>query len=173
MSLRETMNQNPRLAVGVGVVGVVLAVALIAWQAMGGPKSGQPEPLGKTFYTEDEGKTYFADSIDKLAVEFKGPQGKPAVRAYVYQFPGEQPVVGWMESYTPKGREILKAFYQNPQNRKSAPPESPELRRETLVKRPGMKAWVNVGALPGAANQVTMFPTKNGETPTMLAPPEQ
>jgi hypothetical protein len=168
VSIREKLNQNPRLVVGtVGAVVVVVAawIAYMAWPH----QSDVQSTVNGTYYTEDDGQTFFVDSYDKLAAPFKGPNGKDAVRAIVCQYIGENKrFVGWMERYSPKGQQILARFYGEPANKLLAPPY--EVMQESLVKRPGASQWISSAKDPMAATTIKRLEAKDGSGPNIVGP---
>ncbi|MGE5609789.1 MAG: hypothetical protein ACM359_11080 [Bacillota bacterium] len=137
MEFREMMNKNPKAVTGATIAIIVLALLLVVWQLW--PSSGGG--LSKVYFTVDDGKTFFADDIDKIPpFQYKG---KEAVRAHVYRF-GEtgQGTVEWMEKFTPDIKKKIETFFQDKKNRGNYMPEFHEDMFK-LVKKKGSKDWVN------------------------------
>jgi hypothetical protein len=155
VGIREKLNENPRGVGGVIAVLIVVAIGWIYYQ-----NRGMPTGLvaGKTtFYTEDDGATYFPDSYANLAKDFKGPKGKDAVRAYVFRYGKETPFVAYMEKYSPAGKQILATFYADAANQQKPPPS--EALAEALIKKPAQTTWVSAkGRVQASAIKKT--PTK-------------
>lgn len=169
MGIRDTLSNNPRL--GIVFIVVVLAAAGVLLVNRLRPESAKPfVGVTKLHYTDDDGKTFFADAMEKVSATFTGPNGKEAVRAFVGRYPNEQPLVLWMEKYTPRGKQLLASFYADAANKGLFPPESADFEREKLMKRPGMSAWIAVRDDPASAAQIKILPRRNGELPAVLAP---
>ena len=169
MGIQERINEKPALFAGAAIVVIIasLVVAIIYWRS--GRSGGDLTPVTKIFYTEDDGQSYFPAPYERLAEDFKGPLGKPAVRAHVFQYRGDKPFVGWLETYTPDGKRLLSRYYGDPAKRGTAPPETPELEAQTLVKRAGSGAWIGA-ASGGEARQIPVMARKDGQTPVQLFP---
>lgn len=171
MSLRERLNENPVL-VGSVVAVLVVVAAIMAYRGLSGGGSGGPVKPGtvQAYYSEDDGRSYFAAPIDRIPGMFTGPGGGTAVLAVVLQYPGEKPFVGWMEKYTEKGQKLLTEHYSQPGNQGLPPPQTAELEREKLVKKPGESEWVSISRQPEQADRVRQLVRKNGEIPARVMP---
>jgi len=117
------------------------------------------------WFSTDDGKTWFADSADNLPPFDK--DGKPANRAYLYRKSGGQPVVVFLERYTPNALSQLNDL-KKPTGR---PPEI-GLRERIIavgveVKKPGDQSWINVSD-PRAAG--VMRPRLSATDNTALEP---
>lgn len=132
MGLREKMNENPKVALGVAIGVVVFALAMIVFSLWPSKPEMVVPVLTKCFYTEDDGKTYFpGDRL--LPTPIKGPNGKDAVIAHVFiDTYGKQSVI-FLEKYTDEGNKILKSGKQDRR-----------IETEKMVKRPGSRNWVNI-----------------------------
>jgi hypothetical protein len=105
---------------------------------MGG---GPPSVATQSYYTTDDGKTWFADDVNKIAPFEK--DGKVAVRAYVYKCPGGKPFISHLERFTPEAKKTLEAA------QKKNDLTNPTLMEDVLmngieVKKPGsdlVKGW--------------------------------
>ena len=139
MGLREKMNENPSLTTGVTIAIIVVAIALIIYQFFtgGGAQTGA---ANKSWYSSDDGATYFSDDIN-LVPPFKGKKdGKEAVRAYVYQCKGGKPFVAYLERYTPEAKKRVEQMLA-----KKAPPMAEESGSGVEVKKPGAgNQWVKL-----------------------------
>jgi hypothetical protein len=101
VGIRETLNQNPMIAGGVAVVGlIVLVIFVIVQVSGGGGGGGEPPPQAtKLFYTDDDGATFFVDVANKPVPFDHG--GKQAIRARVYTCDGgKTKFVGFVERMT-------------------------------------------------------------------------
>lgn len=102
MGIRETLNKNPAISIGV-LAGVILLAVIWIFMSL------RDEPMGpmitKAYYTIDDGATFFEDEYDKLAPFQK--DGKEAVRAHVFDCNGKR-FVGFMEKLTPAAKAELE-----------------------------------------------------------------
>ena len=104
MGLREKLNENPAITTGATIFVIVVAVGFIIYSALPG---GGPKIPTQAFYTVDDGTTWFADDIKKIAPFDK--DGKPAVRAHVYKC-GDKTFCAYMDRYTPEAKKQIEAF---------------------------------------------------------------
>jgi hypothetical protein len=162
MGFRETLNKNPKAVTGATIGLTVLALLLVVWQMW--PSSNSSGTLSQGYFTDDDGKTYFADDIYKIP-PFKH-NGREAVRAHVYRF-GEkgQGTVEWMETFTPDLKAKIEKFYSEKKNRGTYMPEFYDDMFK-LVKKKGGKDWVN-GMLVLQAWRVV---EKNGQVASEIYP---
>jgi hypothetical protein len=133
MGIREWMNDH-RSATTAIVAGIVLlAVGAIVAQVLANRKA-YPPSSPDSYFTVDNGKTFFAASSDNIPpFDYKGQQ---AVHAYVFQCDGKK-FVGYMERYTPEARKSILAGKRTPQIERFG--------RE--LKKPGVGEWVKSGDL--------------------------
>ena len=140
MALRDTLNEKPAIAAGIAG-GFVLIALIAAYFTFAGSSSGSNlgGATGKAFYTIDDGKTWFADSAEKLPPF--DHDGKEAVGAVVYQCGGKQ-FVNHLIRYTPAGKTATLA---NEASLKSGKPIAPTRGRPAglrQLKRPGTTTWI-------------------------------
>jgi hypothetical protein len=166
VGIREKLNDNPRVAGG--IVGAVVILAGV-WIYLQNRSPGlSPAVAAKSaFYTEDDGQTYFPGDYANLAKDFKGPNGKEAVRAYVFRYGSEKPFVGYLEKYTPAGKQVLATFYGDSSNEKNPPPVQATL--ELLLKKPGGKTWTSMKDRR-EVSMMRMVPNKGEEPPQQVLP---
>lgn len=139
MGIRQTLNENPKLGVGVGIGVLVLALALIIYELM--PSRTGPTNLGQQFwYTDDDGKTWFADDSNKLP-PYKDSKGKEAVRAFVYRCNSGTAFCAYLQRYTPEGKQKIEQLKKTGGSIRSL---SGGMSLLTEVKKPGGK-WVHYG----------------------------
>ena len=111
ISIRETLQSRGR---GV-IVAIVLIVASLLITIYYRPPKTPGLNSDVTFYSDDDGQTYFKDSIYKLAPF--DHNGKTANIAVVCT-DGKQNFVGFLERYTPDTRKRLQEVYDaNPTER--------------------------------------------------------
>ena len=152
MGFRQKMNQNPAAA---GVIAVVLIIAAAAgiWYSMQPAVYDKPT---KAYYTVDDGKSLFTDSIGKQT-PFQY-DGKEAVKAYVYTCDnGKSQFVAYLEKMPAGAKPIVQA-----EEARAAPAAAPKTEAEAcamaskrpanavpftaLVRKPGDKEWLMPGS---------------------------
>jgi len=138
MGVRETLNKNKMAtAVAGGCLLLLGAVVIIKGNA-----SGIPGPLTRAYYSDDDGKSFFADDANKVAPF--DHNGKPADRAYVYQCGSGKPFVLYLERYEESTRSKLTAAMANKSSDTAAAAAVAELRGSGIeIKKPGEKNWVS------------------------------
>lgn len=162
MGIRETLNKKPGVAIAVASTLVVIAIAVMIWA-----NRGVPERISTVYYTDDNGKTWFADDVDKLYPFDRN--GKQAYRAYVYQCGSEPPFVHYIARITDGGRAKIKELESKPSD-----PEAKgmivKLRTTSIeVKRPADEKWVAL--FSPAGDQIARHPTcPNGNRARDLYP---
>ncbi|CAN5572249.1 hypothetical protein BH10PLA1_BH10PLA1_12250 [soil metagenome] len=136
VGIRESLHRNPSVTTGITLGIIVVAFAAIFWQARENRPNFAP---AKSFYTVDDGKTWFIDESNKT-IPFDH-NGQQAVRVYVYQCVGGKPFAGYMERYSEEGLKKLQEA-----NSKPEPPDIDTLEliyQSCLeVKKPGDAKWV-------------------------------
>ena len=137
MGIRETINEKQGLTTAVTVALILMVVGYIVFTiARGGPGgAGAPVPA-QSFYSDDDGVTWFADADSKVPPFDRN--GKPAVRARVYKCGGKT-FVNHLERYTPEVKKKLDAA--RAANPDAAPPEATA---GIEVKSPGAGDWVKI-----------------------------
>jgi hypothetical protein len=142
MGFRETINRNAGLAIGGAAVLIVIAVIVVLRAATAREEQAVPGATGLSYYTTDDGATWFTDRMDKIP-PFK-KDGKDAVRAYVYRDASGKEFVSHMERYTPEAVRALAALETMPPEQRGL--EDPASLAGGLdgieVKRPKDTTWV-------------------------------
>lgn len=136
MGIREKLNDNPAYTTGGTIAIIVIALAFIIWQLL----PNRPSIPTKSYYTTDNGTTYFSDSIKKIPPYEH--DGKQAVRCYVFQCSKGGKFVGYLEEYTPAAKKELEAAAANPK-RQQMPGMDMAAMTGMLVKKPGTGQWVS------------------------------
>jgi hypothetical protein len=150
MGIRETLNKKPGVAIAVASALVVVAVAVMIWA-----NRGVPHRVSTVYYTDDNGKSWFADDVDKLYPFDRS--GKQAYRAYVYQCGSEPPFVHYMAKLTDAGRTKISELQGKP-NDPEAKGLIAKLRSTAIeVKRPADEKWVPL--FSAAGDQIARHPT--------------
>jgi len=150
MGIREKLNENPQITTAVTGGIIAVAIMFMLYQALfSGPSSSLQT---EQFYTVDDGKTWFADSINMVAPFQK--DGKEAVRIYLWTCDegATKPFVTHLERYTPEAKAKFEQIQklQNAKARPTAPQDLTDYASlEQLqytglqVKRPGDANWVS------------------------------
>jgi hypothetical protein len=163
MSLREKINKNPRVGVGVAAVVLVLAALSIAWQS-GGP----PKPPGKGFYTTDDGKTYFTDEVYR-ATPFEH-DGKQAYGAIVLKCAnGGEPFVAYVSRLGDRFLKEAKAMEAKREANFTQKFEALQI-AGLEVKKPGQSAWLRVDSGPGQKLVADAIKCPDGSTGEPVLP---
>ena len=94
---------------GFGVAAAVLLIAAVAlgYQLVGGRENGAAAPVAKTaFYTDDGGKSFFKDDINKIPPF--DHNGKQALRCDVFTDPSGKQFVGLVTAGLDEARPIVR-----------------------------------------------------------------
>jgi len=135
MGVRERLNNNPRVAIGVAAAIVVVTCTVVALQFSG---ASTGEPSASAFFTIDDGQTWFVDDAIKLAPFQR--DGKEAVRAYVFECNGTR-FVNHLERFTPDGRKAAETAI-GAKGTEQAASVAGQLRLSGAeIKKPGAKQW--------------------------------
>ena len=136
MGIRQTVNENPGISTGISIAVIVVILGVILWEAFASPHS----PSGRrrqAFYSDDDGKTWFADRANKLT-PFTDSNGKQAVYAYVYKCgAGGKPFVAYLLRATEQERQAAQKSGQSVD-------DVPLNLMYSEVKKPGAKEWVRL-----------------------------
>jgi len=140
VGIRETLNQNPGLTTGVTAGIIILALVLIIWSNLsGGGSASNGGSVSKLYYSDDDGKTWYADDVSKVPPY--DHNGKQAVRAHVYKCKDGKLFVGYLE-------ELNSDYRTKLEKAKSAPGGRGALLEDAMIggmefKKPGPNnKWV-------------------------------
>ena len=136
MGVRQALNENPLVSMGAASILIVAALLFIFWH-LGGDHPRHTAVAQKMYYSDDDGKTYFADQAYKLT-PFPGPNNRPAVQAMVCQCGNGKPFVACLSRYTEEGRKTAEKVASDPRFPAAFRP-NPTL---VEVKKPGAKTWI-------------------------------
>jgi hypothetical protein len=157
MGIRETLNQNPAITTAATGGIILIALIFIIYQMVGG---GGPRIQTTAYYTVDDGKTWFPDSIERIPPFDRG--GQEAVRAHVFSCRGGRDAfVAYLEKYTPEAQKRLEAARANPEASDPGIMETVYM-TGVLVKKPGQGDWVN--SMDPRAQEVTAITCPDGTT---------
>jgi len=170
MGIRETLNENPRITTGITVGLIVVVLAWLLWPRGGdaGGGGGGTGVTAQTFFTTDDGKTWFADDAQKVP-PFK-KDNKDAVRAVVYKCGGKT-FVNHLERYTAEAHQKLTAVYAKGGADANDPTMVEPLREGGLeVKAPDGKEWVKVTDPKAAAVMQPKCPDGGADLEIVVPP---
>jgi hypothetical protein len=144
MGIREKLKESPSTAAGAAAIFVLVAVAIIVHSFWPEKKAD----LSQAFYTDDDGKTWFADST-YLVTPFDH-NGKTAVVAQIYSYDdGKKQFCAYLAQFTPQAKRTLEAALSDAQ--KNGRPagsvtlyQDPRFMKEgTEIKLPGSNnSWI-------------------------------
>jgi len=141
MGIREKMNENPGLTTGATVAVVLLAIAFIVYQITGFGGQSYAGGGGKAWFSDDDGKTVFADDAIKRAPF--DHDGKQAVKAYCFtNDSGKTHWIGYLERYTPDAKAKLDREDKIPPEKRDSSVMETVGAIGIEVKRPGDPNWV-------------------------------
>jgi hypothetical protein len=147
MGVRSVIDKHPKVASVVAIVLVLVGVSVSAFSLW----PTRQQPLTSAYYTDDDGKTWFADTINKVPPF--DHNGKQAVRVNLYTCDNSKTAfVGYLERCTPAAKKKLEAaFAAAAANGKSMASVvmTPDITTfGTEIKRPGDSKWISRGQYP-------------------------
>jgi hypothetical protein len=171
LSIRQYLNKNPLVAAGFTVVAIVFVILMLFYQMRSDSSVVASRPLPRMFYTVDDGKTYFPETIDKVP-PFTTSDNKTAYRAWVVKCKSGEPFVAYVEKYGDGEKKRLDGLFGDPNKRAVAieavmSPQVPT----TLIKKPGTgdSGWLT--PRDGAKYDAVFQPTcPEGGVPTPFFP---
>jgi hypothetical protein len=157
VSLREKLNQNQGLIIGVvcGLIVLTIFLAFLILRTPGGTANGPRYHPDKDFFSDDDGHSWFIDDAKNIPPFDHG--GRQANRAALFIDSNDRKFVGFLESYDPavkakmeqelkSGRSLGEVVQENPPKVKKAlggswatNPRSPEYSRALTVIGPDKK----------------------------------
>jgi hypothetical protein len=145
VSIRDQLNENPRLSTGLTAGIILVVLAYIIYSSIGGGSGaragGGVAGAARVYFTDDDGATWFADDATKVPPF--DHNGKPAYRAHVYKCGGKT-FVNHMERYTPEGKKEMEAHLAK--GNLNDPTITAAVQQTGMeVKSPGAKAWIKSG----------------------------
>jgi hypothetical protein len=144
MGVREALNKRPGVAAAVGGVLIVGAVAYLLMS-----NSGTPSRASSAYYSDDDGKSFFADDIDKVAPFDRN--GKQAHRAFVYRCGGDKPFVAYLGRHTEGARNKISQLRAKSDDAEAAGQITQLLSSGLEVRKPGQSKWVPLLSAEGEA----------------------
>lgn len=142
MSVRSTLNSHPMITAG----AILLVIVLAGYFAYSTTATSRPKVL-PMFLSTDNGATWFESMTGELP-PVKQPDGKIAVRVYLFKCEDGKTFVGYLEKYTDEAKTLLDEARTNKGKPNMA--ELPKLQaaatRGLLVKRPTDKNWTSAAS---------------------------
>jgi hypothetical protein len=161
MNIRETLRSHPQIGMAIAAALVVTGV-VAARSSVQSPGASAPTLPAKIYFSDDDGKTFFAD--DSARVAPFDHDGKKAYQAAVFRWPGGQPFVGYLLAYTPAGKAALEALPET--ERRTMGPKVLGIRRDqALAKRPGDTTWAPLGGDAPVGQILNLRCPDGSETP--------
>ena len=149
MGLRESLQKNPAVTTGVAVVLIVLALVFIYFQ-LSGPSRPSAAALNKTFYSDDDGATFFLD--DSAKVPPFDHNGKQAYRALVFRCSsGGKLFVGYLQKVPDDRKAQAESIIS------TDPKNVGQALAGMDARKPGEKTWVT----GPKASEMTSYPKVN------------
>jgi len=145
MGLRERINGNKTAAIATILVLVGGAAGTTFWMNSG----GIPAPLTTSYYSDDDGKSYFADETSEITPF--DHNGKQAVRATVFRYGGGKPFVGYLARLNDSGRKRMEELRAGPPTQATEGAMAAIAAKDTEFKRPGDDKWEPIGSPAVAA----------------------
>jgi hypothetical protein len=145
MGIREKLKEKPAVTASIAAVFLAIAVGILIWSYWPEKKAD----LSKAYYSDDDGKTWFAESAF-LVAPFQH-NGKTAVVAQVYSYDdGKKQFCAYLAQFTPDAKKRLDAALADAQ-KAGRPPGSVDLYHDpnfmkhgTQVKLPGAnQPWIS------------------------------
>lgn len=153
MGVRESLRKKPWVMVAIPLAVILVAVVIWQWSR----SSPSYTQAGKSFYTDDDGVTYFSDASDKI-MPF-AHNGKEAVGAGVYAGADGKPFVAYVIRYTAIARRQYEAAQTKgePQSSVSVSPRmEAKLARSTGAWVPDINPRFQVITNPAANAKETL-----------------
>lgn len=162
MGIRQAVNEHPGVSTGVTIGVIVMMLGVILWEAFSSPHAGSGR-VGKAFYSDDDGQTWFADKANKLT-PFTDANGKQAVYAYVYKCGSGKPFVAYLLRASEQERQAVQKAGQSPD-------DVPLNLMLSEVKKPGGKEWVRLDQRnPRPFMAITLPTCPDGTKPAPVLP---
>jgi len=150
VGIREKLNENPAITTSVTVLIIVIAVGYIIYQQI---PSGVPKAPTQAYFSIDDGKTWFADDINKVAPFEK--DGKQAVRVHVFRCGRGEPFVAFMERLLPDAKKQVDALMaQGSQDPETGYKIAMIKESGSEYKRPGDARWIRMSENPQAFGEI-------------------
>lgn len=168
MGIRQTLNENPVITAGATGAIIVIALIFILFQLFGHRHSPGSHISGKSFFSDDDGKTWFLDDASKLPPI--DHEGKVAYRAAVFKCADGTEFVGRLEKFSDEAKaQMEETIRKNPN---AAPVLQYTASMGALeVKLPGDPNWTKlIGSSPEVLKRMMQPTCKDGSSATQVRP---
>ncbi len=171
MGLRQKLNDNPALSVAITAVIILATLAFVVRSIWFGAEGGAivTGVEGTAFFTIDDGQNWFVGDARQLPPFER--DGKPTVRAKVFECPDGKEFVGYLERYSPADKKKLEDAMKDSSGAFTA---SMLYASTVEVKKPGGKEWLKNTPKNRKQYQEVMSPTCPGDagagTPRPVVP---
>jgi hypothetical protein len=166
VSSRQLPKTDPKLLIA--LAAVIVGAGAVVW-ALWPDRSAAKGPVGtpgQAFFSIDDGKNYFSDSVKKLPPFQK--DGKEAFRAYVFKGADGKPFVSCLVRFTPDTKKQLEAIHaQNPEKPNTFMINHLEM-DGMEVRAPGQTNWIKKSDPRSAELLNPRLP--NGDQAEMVVP---
>jgi hypothetical protein len=169
VGIREAIERNRGATIGVVVLMLVAAAFFVFYN----DSSDAESPLTRSFYTIDEGKTWFVDTAERIPPF--DHEGQTAYRVRLFTTDGGRTqFAGYVERFTPEARRRIEAAQRGgegePKGRPILSIIDELLISGTEVKKPGPNhPWVRRDD-PRAGREVLDVKGPNGEPAVQVMP---
>jgi hypothetical protein len=166
MSVRETITRNP-------AVSTVIALVLLSgclFYILHGSLNSPSASVVKAYFTIDEGKTVFTDTVDHIPPF--DHSGEQAYKVWMFSCDGgTTKFPGFLERYTPQAKAKMESALADFNSGKSRVPPVPSP-GDTEVKKPGPgNPWVSRTNYQEAQKITNVqCPDGSGGTPEVQVP---
>jgi hypothetical protein len=133
MSVLQTTREKPAW-VGAVAVGVTLVALSAIYFEQFGRHHSVAAPLDSAFFSDDDGKTWFADDIGKFPPF--NHNGKPAYRAGVFRCGSGELFVAYLERFTDRQKADIQASIAKEPDQKANWMQYPG-----EIRKPGESTW--------------------------------
>ena len=148
LGIKERARAKPQAMMVAAVALIILAAIAITWTIL---SNRQPAPPTRSYYSIDDGKSWFADTVGKI-VPFDH-NGQPAVLCHVVSGPNGK-VCDYLEKYSDAGQKaLMKTADANGVPTQKLPEAMFGM---TMVKRAGDAQWSSIATAEG--HKVTSGP---------------
>jgi len=165
MHIREKLNELRTLSITVSVVICAGALVLIFRQLheAGPHKPGLPS---KTFYSDDDGKTWFLDEYMKITPF--DHNGHPAYKVVVYRCNGGMPAVAYLEKFSDSQQAAMKEI--SPEDVRDYTGRFMSFQEALDVKKPGSNHWLSVESRGYIDTKIVTCPDGSVKGLTFVSP---
>jgi hypothetical protein len=145
VGIRQKLNDNPAMTVGVAVI-VIVGAMIVAFRSGCSDDRGKGTSPGaaKQFFTTDDGPNPELFTDDATKIPPFDHDGKPAFRARVYRCAHGKQFVGNLERYGDADRKRLQEAVDRSKAGTGHAPPVEGFFNVMEVKKPGDKEWVRL-----------------------------